>query len=264
MLQHPERPEVQFVPPGHTPDERLCVIRLLRTVLFRPIEDHERKRCDFETLAETADGIFGFSGEELNHEDLEVWDAIMRRTDDVPWESDYAAGFTGPELLSQLRIMVNEQNLESLYRSIRRLRRGQLWLTVGGKAEELLPLLKHVHYYAPTLTWVACVSDTIRDSHMDFARHQRPGHRRQGLRDNPLASWLYNYFTLYQDTNKIDLQTVKTLTGCGGAEDEPFREAVSEAATDLTRLGRGTMQGAVFRSGDTLRIIREQIPSQSQ
>ena len=188
----------------------------------------------------------------------------MRRTDDVPWESGYAACFTGPELLSRLRITVNEQNLESLYRSIRRLRRGQLWLTVGGKAEELLPLLKHVYYYAPTQTWVASVDVRIRRSHMDFAQHRRPGKKRQGLRKSPLGSWLYNYFTLYQDTNKIDLQTLKALTGSSAAEDEPFREAVREAVTALTRFGRGTMQRAVFRNGDTLRIIREQVPSQSQ
>ena len=262
MQQLPERPAVQFVPPGHTPDERQCVIRLLRTVLFRPIEDHERKRFKFETLAESGDGILAFTGEELNHEDLEVCDWIMRRTDNVPWESGYAACFTGPELLSRLRISVNEQNLESLYRSIRRLRRGQLWLTVGGKADKLVPLLKHVYYYAPTQTWVACVDGRVRSSHMVFARHRTPGNWRRGLRKSPLASWLYHYFTLYQDTNRIDLQTMKALTGSSAAEDEPFREVVREAVTALRRFGRGRFLGAVFRYGDTLRIMRD--PYQSQ
>ena len=241
----------------------LVPIRLFRTAVFKPIKDEDRTYNWSMPLVGEPDavGIY-YHGEDLNHEDLEVWDGIMRRAVDDAFEIFRVASFSGPEFLSRLPLAVTEKNLKWLGNCIWRLRMSGLETRLCSEEGEehwaqsrvRLPLLEHVFEYEPTQTWVVCLDAMFHERNLEFAHLQWT--ERRHLRKNPLASWLYHYFSINEDISEIDVQTLKSLAGSGTAQTREFKEELGEAIQHLTRSGAHFLKEGEIGRDDKIRIVR--------
>jgi hypothetical protein len=222
----------------------------LRSALFSAIQSKDRRFIKDTVLASSKDVSVKFTGEQLNQEDLTVWEALVHLARNHPLGN--LCHFTAHGLLKGLGLQVGGEQHRILHSTIIRLsgavveivHEGRTYfgtLIQAGVKEELT---KHyaiklnpelIRLYGET-QWTALNWD-----------------QRLDLRRKPLAQALHGYYSSHSRPYPVKLATLQHFTGSQNPHFGSFKRQVRKALDELVKVG---FLREYQMQGDIVRVLR--------
>jgi hypothetical protein len=206
----------------------------LRSALFAAVQGKDRRFLKGEVLSSSKDVTVKFTGEQLNQEDLTVWDTLVHLTRCNPLGA--ICRFSAHELLKSMNLNTGGDEHRRLHKSIIRL---------NGAVVEII---HHRKRYFGTLIHSGVENEVT--SHYEiklnpqlirlYGKNQWTAinwNQRVELRRKPLALALHGYFSSHNEPFPVKLETLQLYTGSRNASLRGFKRRVHEALTELVRVG---------------------------
>lgn len=222
----------------------------LRSALFSAIQSKDRRFLKDTVLASSKDVTVKFTGEQLNQEDLTVWEALVHLARNHPLGD--VCHFTAHGLLKGLSLQVGGEQHRILHSTIIRLSGAVVEITHEGKtyfgtliqsgvkeeltkqyAIKLNPEL--IRLYGET-QWTALNWD-----------------QRLDLRRKPLAQALHGYYSSHSRPYPVKLATLQHFTGSQNPHTGSFKRQVRKALDELVKVG---FLREYQMQGDVVRVLR--------
>lgn len=207
----------------------------LRSALFPAIQGKDRKNLTKAVLYSQKNLIIQFTGTQLNQEDLDVYQAILHCSRQMPLGIE--AHFTGHGLLKTLGLSTGGAMHKRLENSIDRLADCTLKIETekyvyGGNrlinryvkrkedGQYLIELDRHLmQLFAPD-NWTAINFD-----------------QRLQLRSKHLAQFLHGYYSSHEKPHPVKLSTLQELSGSINKQPAGFKVKVRAALDALVKIG---------------------------
>jgi hypothetical protein len=222
----------------------------LRSALFSAIQSKDRRFLKDATLASSKDVTVKFTGEQLNQEDLTVWEALVHLARNNPLGD--VCNFTAYGLLKSLEMQVGGEQHRILHSTIIRLAGAVVEIAHEGKTyfgtliqsgvkeeiakqyaiklnPELIRLYGETQWTA--LNWI----------------------QRLDLRRKPLAQAMHGYYSSHSRPYPVKLVTLQHFTGSQNPHPGSFKRQVRKALEELVKVG--FLQGYQFE-GDIVKVLR--------
>ena len=221
----------------------------IRSALFSAIQSKDRKFIDGETLA-SHDGItIKYTGQQLNQEDLTLWETLVHLAKGHPLGN--LCTFTAHALLKALDLNTGGDEHKRLHKSITRLNACSVQITHEGKTY-FGALIKsglkdelNSHYTVELNRELIRLYGETQWTAIDWQQ-------RQQLRRKPLAQALHAYYSSHRTPYPVKLVTLQRLTGSRNAQPASFKRQCKAALDEL--LAIGFLQGhSIDRDSVTVR-----------
>jgi hypothetical protein len=248
VLQFPVWPE----PKRGTPNS------FLRSALFSAIQGKDRRFLREEILASQNGYTVKFTGEQLNQEDLTLWETFVHLA--RQHQLGTVCNFTAHGLLKALGLPTGGKNHRVLHSSIIRLTACAVEiihdnkkyfgsLVEGGAKDELTK-----HYV------IRLNPDLIR-LYGDTQWTAIDWQQRLQLRRKPLAQALHAYFSSHKTPFPVTLSFLQKITGCRNVQMASFKRQCRSALDILQAIG---FLADYSIDGDKLAVVRSFISLPSQ
>lgn len=228
-----EEKEDVHLPVWHEP-KRGTPNSFIRSALFAAIQSKDRVFVKEQVLASQQGITVKFTGEQLNQEDLTVWETLVHLARQQPL--GHICSFTAHGILKELELDTGGKDHKRLHSSIMRLtacvvqinHEGKTYfgsLVEGGVKDEV------TSYYTIRLN---------RDLIKLFGETQWTAiewQQRLTLRCKPLAQALHAYFSSHQKPYPVKLSTLQQLTGSRNAQPAGFKRHCRTALDQLVAIG---------------------------
>lgn len=206
----------------------------LRSSLFAAIQGKDRVYLKESVLASTKDVTVKYTGEQLNQDDLTVWDTLVHMAREHPLGTVFQ--FSAHSLLRRLGLHTGNTEHKRLHSIIIRLTACAVEITHNGNTY-FGPLIKSgakdeiTRHYAVELNpqlirlygqdrWTALNWET-----------------RQKLRRKPLAQALHGYYSSHARPLPVKLETLQNITGSSNPQLASFKRQVKAALEELKKCG---------------------------
>ncbi len=249
--------EIIQLPPWPEP-KRGTPNSFLRSALFSAIQSKDREFLRGVTLA-SQDGItVKFTGEQLNQEDLTVWETIVELAKKHPLGN--LCAFTAHGIITALNQTPGGDQHERLHKTIIRLIACAVEITHEGKtyAGSLIEGSKKdeiTSHYSLRLN-----RDLIR-LYGETQWTAIDWQQRQLLRRKPLAQALHAYYSSHQQPFPVKLATLQRLTGSRNSQAAGFKRHCRAALDELVQLGFLTSYSTDRDTVTVQRVATAALPS---
>lgn len=217
-------------------EERGTPNSFLRSALFAAIQGKDRKFLKEVTLASSKDITVKFTGEQLNQEDLSVWETLVHIGRQHPLGN--ICQFTAYGLLKKLGLHTGGDEHRRLHTTITRMiacaveikHDGRTYigsLIEDGASIDTEPTKAYALRLNPTL--IRLYGETQWTA-LNW------GHRLK-LRRKPLALALHGYYSTHARPVPVKLSTLQSYTGGANTQPADFKRKVSKALEELKELG---------------------------
>jgi len=204
----------------------------LRSALFSAIQSKDRQFVKDELVA-SQDGInILYTGEQLNQEDLTLWEALVHLAKETPLGT--SCEFTAYEILKELKLYTGGEQHKQLEAGITRLSSGTVKIRHNGKK------------YFGSLIQSGVITEQT-DHYMITLDRQLFGlylqstwvnwEQRLQIRRKPLAQALHGYYSSHKVPYPVKLETLQKYTGSRNKQKASFKRQTISALDELVTLG---------------------------
>ncbi len=204
----------------------------LRSALFSAIQSKDRVNLKGAILASQSGTVIEYTGEQLNQEDLTLWETLVHLAKIHPL--GHICEFTSYEILKAMNLDTGGKSKKYLKTSITRLIACAVKITLDGKKayessliidattdedtdHYILTLNKHLIALYQQVTW------------LDWEQRVR-------LKRKPLAQFLHGYYSSHARPYSIKIETIKELSGSSNKNKANFRTKVQSALEELVKM----------------------------
>jgi hypothetical protein len=230
-----QREEAQVVQlPLWRDDRRGTPNDFLRSALFAAIQGKDRKHLTKVVLYSQKNLIIKFTGLQLNQEDLDVYQAILHCSRQMPLGVE--AHFTGYGLLKTLGLSTGGAMHERLENSIHRLANCSLTIETdkyiygGNRLIEKYSKRKEDGQYLIQLD---------RNLIQLFAPDGWSAinwEQRSQIQSKPLSQYLHGYFSSHEKPYPVNLSTLQDLSGSTNKQKASFKRQTKTALDELVKI----------------------------
>ena len=207
----------------------------IRSALFAAIQAKDRTFIKGELLASQNGVEVRFTGEQLNQEDLTLWETLAHMVRSHPLGE--TSSFTAHGLLKAMNLPAGGAAHARLHEGITRLIACAVEIRVAGQGS-----------YTGSLLEAARSDEEHRQYQVRFNRDMiklfGENHwtaidweKRLLLRGKPLAQALHAFYSSHRDPYPLKLETLRDVTGGRNAELRDFKRKVKAALTELKTIG---------------------------
>ncbi len=206
----------------------------IRSALFAAIQSKDRVFMKGITLTSQKGITVKFTGEQLNQEDLTLWETLVHLARAHPLGS--MCSFTGHGILKSLSVNTGGSEHRRLHEAITRLNACSIEITHEGKT-----------YFGSLIE--GGIKDEIT-SHYTIELNQKlirlfgesqwtaiDWQQRLKLRRKPLAQALHAYYSSHRDPHPVKLSTLQELTGSRNKQPAGFKRDIRNALNALVQMG---------------------------
>lgn len=206
----------------------------IRSALFAAIQSKDRVFMKGMTLTSQKGITVKFTGEQLNQEDLTLWETLVHLARAHPLGS--MCSFTGHGILKSLNVNTGGAEHRRLHEAITRLNACSIEITHEGKT-----------YFGSLIE--GGIKDEIT-SHYTIELNQKlirlfgesqwtaiDWQQRLKLRRKPLAQALHAYYSSHRDPHAVKLSTLQELTGSRNKQPAGFKRDIRNALNALMQIG---------------------------
>lgn len=206
----------------------------IRSALFAAIQSKDRVFIKDQVLASQQGIIVKFTGEQLNQEDLTVWEALVHLAKQHPL--GHTCRFSGHSILSLIDLPKSADHYKTLQNSIERL------------AACLVKIENHRHVYGGSLVHRFMIDKTTKHFEIELNRDlialfqeddwtAIEWQQRLAIRRKPLAQALHAYYSSHRTPHPVKLSTLKDLTGSRNNQAASFKRQCRAALDVLVTIG---------------------------
>ena len=206
----------------------------IRSALFAAIQSKDRVFLKEATLASQKGIAVKFTGEQLNQEDLSVWETLAHLARQHPLGC--MCEFTAHGLLKSLGQHTGQTQHKQLHSTIIRLTACAVEITHEGKTY-FGPLVKSglkdeltSHYRIELNRELIRLFGENQWTALDWQQ-------RQDLRGQPLAQALHAFYSSHRQPFAVKLETLKAYTGSRNKQTASFKRQLKTALQELVDVG---------------------------
>jgi hypothetical protein len=227
-----EIPQVIQLPLWYEP-ERGTPNSFLRSALFAAIQSKDRKFLKEALLASTKDVTVKFTGEQLNQEDLTVWENLVHLARQHPLGTVFQ--FTAHGLLKKLGLHTGNHEHKRLHSTIIRLTACAVEITHHGKTY-FGPLIKSGAKDELTRHYAVELNPQLIRLYGETQWTALDCKRRLQLRRKPLAQALHGYYSSHARPLPVKLATLREITGSSNPQLASFKRQIRIALDELVKI----------------------------
>lgn len=206
----------------------------IRSALFAAIQGKDRQFLK-ETVLASQDGIVvKYTGEQLNQNDLDVWETIVHLARDQPLGT--TASFTAHGLLKAMGLPTGNSQHKQLHSTLLRLTACAVEVTHNNKTY-FGPLIKSGakddisrHYGIELNKGIIKLFGENQWTALDWKQ-------RQELRRQPLAQALHAFYSSHREPFAVKIETLQAYTGSRNKQTASFKRQVRIALNELVSVG---------------------------
>jgi hypothetical protein len=206
----------------------------IRSALFSAIQGKDREFLDGKVLDSQTGIIIKFTGQQLNQEDLTLWETLVHLAKEHPRGN--ICTFTAHGILKAMGLNTGGTEHRRLHKGIIRLAGGISEITHEGKT-----------YFGSLIK--AGIKDELT-SHYTIELNRElirlygetqwtaiDWQQRLQLRKKPLAQALHAFYSSHRQPCAVKLATLQRLTGSRNAQSADFKRKCRAALDELVKLG---------------------------
>jgi hypothetical protein len=206
----------------------------IRSALFAAIQGKDRRFIKEEVLASVSGITVKFTGEQLNQDDMDVWEQIVQFHREHPLGQ--GCTFTAYSLLKGLGISTGLSQHKKLHSTIIRLQACSVEVTHEGRTY-FGPLIKSG--VKDEITRHYCV-ELNRQLIQLFGENQWTAldrEQRRLLKRQPLAQALHAFYSSHRAPFPMKIETLKDVTGSRNSHTGSFKRQMKAALQELVDIG---------------------------
>ena len=206
----------------------------LRSALFSAIQSKDRVWVKDALLASQGGVSIRFTGEQLNQEDLTLWEALVHLSKEKPL--GYICEFTAYQILKSLQINTGKAEYDRLEKGIDRLTACQVKITFNGKTFSRSLIIGYEKLEATSHYRLELSRDLIKlYGKSDWTAIDWD--QRLTLRKKPLAQALHGYYSSHKSPYPVTLSFLQRLTGSKNKQAADFKRKINAALAELVKIG---------------------------
>lgn len=222
----------------------------IRSALFSAIQGKDRTFIDGEVLASQEGITIKYTGQQLNQEDLTLWETLVHLAKAHPLGN--LCTFTAHGLLKALDLNTGGDEHRRLHKSITRLNACSVQITHEGKTY-FGALIKSGLKDELTSHYTIELNRELIRLYGETQWTAIDWQQRLDLRRKPLAQALHAYYSSHRQPFPVKLTTLQGLTGSRNGQAADFKRQCRKALDELVKLG--FLQGYTFQ-GDSVAVQR--------
>lgn len=202
----------------------------IRSALFAAIQSKDRQFLKEAVLASQDGIVVKYTGEQLNQNDMDVWETIVHLARDQPLGS--TASFTAHGLLKAMGMPTGNSQHKQLHSTLLRLTACALEVTHNNKTY-FGPLIKSGakdevsrHYSIELNKGIIKLFGENQWTALDWQQ-------RQELRGQPLAQALHAFYSSHKEPFAVKVGTLQAYTGSRNKQPASFKRQVRTALNEL-------------------------------
>ncbi len=206
----------------------------IRSALFPAIQSKDRKWLKEVTLSSQNGITVKFTGEQLNQEDLTIWQSLVHLARSYPLGEE--CGFTGYSMLKLMGLKDGGDQRKALHSTFVRLRsatveiKGLRYPYMGGLIDEVVGDDTTKHYFVRLNKKLADLF-----SHSEWT--QIMWEQRLLLRRKPLAQFLHGFYSSHREPYPLKLETLHEISGSRNHQPADFKRRCRDALEELIKVG---------------------------
>ena len=206
----------------------------IRSALFSAIQSKDREFLDAKILDSQAGIVIKFTGQQLNQEDLTLWETLVHLAKNNPLGNVYT--FAAHSLLKAMGLNTGGAEHRRLHKGIIRLAGGISEITHEGKTY-FGPLIKSGLKDELTSHYTIELNRELIRLYGDTQWTAIDWQQRLELRKKPLAQALHAFYSSHKQPFPVRLATLQRLTGSRNAQTSDFKRQCRKALDELVRIG---------------------------
>lgn len=206
----------------------------IRSALFSAIHGKDREFLDGKVLDSQAGIVIKFTGQQLNQEDLTLWETLVHLAKEHPLGN--ICTFTAHSILKAMGLNTGGTEHRRLHKGIIRLTGGISEITHEGKTY-FGPLIKSGIKDELTSHYTIELNRELIRLYGETQWTAIDWQQRLQLRKKPLAQALHAFYSSHKQPFPVKLATLQRLTGSKNAQAADFKRKCRAALDELERLG---------------------------
>ena len=206
----------------------------MRSALFSAIQSKDRKWLKDEVIYSQKGITIKFRGEQLNQEDLTLWETLVHMARNYPLSTECT--FTAHSILRAMDMPTGGTQHKSLHSGIMRLAGCLVQITheekkyfgsliIDGIKDEI------TDYYEISLnSKLICLYGETQWTAINWEQ-------RLALRGKPLAQALHAFYSSHREPFPVKLETLRQLTGSRNKRKSGFKRLLKAALDELVGIG---------------------------
>ena len=204
----------------------------LRSALFSAIQSKDRVFLKGVVLASQQGITVRFTGEQLNQEDLTLWETLVHLAKDQPLGN--ICEFTAYDILKTMGSGDSGKERDLLHKGIIRLTGGVVEISINGSRVYFSSLIDSGVKDEVTGHYTIQLSRSLiklykQTTWLDWEQRAK-------LRRKPLAQALHGYYSSHQVPYPVKVETLHKLSGSKNKRLSDFKQKVSAALDELVNI----------------------------
>jgi hypothetical protein len=205
----------------------------LRSALFSAIQSKDRVFLYGVVLASQEGVSVKFTGQQLNQEDLTLWETLVHLAKVQPLGN--ICEFTSYEILKTMGCGVSGEERKILHEGIIRLTACAVEILINGKNTYFSSLIDHGVKNEETGHYKIQLSKSLiklyaQNTWVDFEQ-------RANLKRKPLAQYLHGYYSSHKAPFPVKIETIHKLSGSKNKRLSDFKQKTIIALNELVKIG---------------------------
>jgi hypothetical protein len=201
--------------------------------LFSAIQSKDRAFLKGATMASQEGITVKFTGEQLNQEDLTLWENLVHLAKEQPLGN--VCEFTAYEILKTMGCGVSGEERKILHEGIIRLTGGVVEIMIGTERTYFSTLIDHGVKNEETGHYKIQLSKSLIKL---YAQNTWVGfEQRASLKRKPLAQYLHGYYSSHKIPHPIKIETIHKLSGSKNKRLSNFKILTEAALKELVKIG---------------------------
>ena len=210
----------------------------LRSALFSAIQSKDREFISGKELASQTGIRITFTGEQLNQEDLTLWEALVHLAKSHPLGN--VCSFTAHGILKTMGLNTGGHDHQRLEKGITRLIACAVKIKeegrqpyIGSLVEAAIgddPSLQRSHYTVRINPEMIRLYGETQWTAIDWQQRLK-------LRRKPLAQAMHAYYSTHRIPHPVKLATLQSLTGSRNEQASGFKRHCRSALDELVKIG---------------------------
>ncbi len=206
----------------------------MRSALFSAIQGKDRQFIKEQTLYSQKGITIKFTGEQLNQEDLTLWEMLVHMVRDHPL--GYECNFTAYAILKAQNLPTNYQNYKRLHSAIVRLTACAVEVKCEGK-EYMGSLIEETAKETTTKHYVIRLNRKLINLFGENQFTAIDWQQRIQLRRKPLAMFLHAFYSSHAVPFPMKLETLRQISGSRSKQPADFKRKIKAALNGLVKIG---------------------------
>ncbi len=217
-------------------DKRGTPNTFLRSALFSAIQSKDRVDLKGAIMASQNGIVVKYTGEQLNQEDLTLWEALVHLAKNSPLGD--ICEFTAYEILRSMRLGTGIGEYKTLHLNITRLTACAVEINKEGSDRGFLSSLiefGETHDIESTTRYKLKLSRTLTRLYKDNTTWIDFGQRIK-LKRKPLAQFLHGYYSSHLNPYPVKITTLHKLSGGKTKSQIKFKQSIKAALDELVKI----------------------------